>query len=111
MRIEEFEGKVIFLHQVIPGNADRSYGVHVAALAGLPMTVVERATELLKVFEQQAQQSDRQLKIPLAPLPFVKAALQESKIDQELKKIDLDQLTPREALDFLYRLKQQVGKS
>lgn len=107
MRIEEYEGKVIFLHQVILGNADRSYGVHVAALAGLPTSVVERADQLLKTFEQQSQKPDRQLNIPLSA-PVSKVSVQESKVEQEIKKIDVDQLTPKQALDFLYQLKSQV---
>jgi DNA mismatch repair protein MutS len=105
MSIKEYEGKVIFLHQVIPGWADRSYGVHVAALAGLPAKVVERADQLLNIFEQQYLKSDRQLKIPLSP---ASKSIVESAVEQELKRTDLDQLTPRQALDLLYQLKQQV---
>ena len=103
MRIHEDQGHIVFLHQVINGCADRSYGVHVAALAGLPPDVVTRAEHLLQAFENQPQATERQLKIPLSP-----PSASVSKIEQELKAIDLDQLTPREALDLLYKLKNKI---
>ena len=101
MRIQEDQGHIVFLHQVISGCADKSYGVHVAALAGLPPSVVARAGHLLKTFENQAQAGNRQLTIPLVPAP-----VPVSKVEQDLKALDLDSLSPREALDILYRLKQ-----
>ncbi|RZI46165.1 DNA mismatch repair protein MutS [Candidatus Finniella inopinata] len=101
MRIQEDQGRVVFLHQVISGCADKSYGVHVAALAGLPANVVTRAQQLLETFESQPQPAQRQLTIPLS-----KPVVPVSKVEQELKALDLDSLTPREALDVLYRLRQ-----
>jgi DNA mismatch repair protein MutS len=104
INIKEFEGKVIFLHQVIPGFADRSYGVHVAALAGLPTAVVERANQLLLTFEQQAQQSERQLKLSFVQSP--PPSTKESRVESELKQLDLDQLSPKAALELLYKFKE-----
>ena len=101
MRIQEDQGHIVFLHQVISGCADKSYGVHVAALAGLPPSVVARAEHLLKTFENQAQAGNRQLTIPLSPAP-----VPVSKVEQDLKALDLDSLSPREALDILYRWRQ-----
>lgn len=112
MRIKEWEGDVVFLHEVAPGAADRSYGIHVAKLAGLPPVVVARAEEVLATLEQSeqsgaiAQLSDD---LPLfaatqqraAPAPAAK----ESAVEAALGALDPDGLTPREALEALYRLR------
>ena len=103
MRIEEWQGKVVFLHQVVPGCADKSYGVHVAALAGLPTAVVERAQTLLNSFEEEYLQKNRQAKISI---PYRASQRSLSKVEQELKTMDIDQLSPRAALEVLYRLQQ-----
>ncbi len=105
MRIEEWQGKVIFLHQVVSGCADKSYGIHVAALAGLPPHVIERAQTLLDNFEQEYQKKDRQLKIPSVSWKPKRTI---SQVEEELKTLDLDQLSPRAALEILYRLQQRA---
>ncbi|MBY0281047.1 MAG: DNA mismatch repair protein MutS [Alphaproteobacteria bacterium] len=107
MKIQEWQQKVIFLHQVIPGCADKSYGVHVAALAGLPTEVVERADKLLLHFEKQQPSHKRQLTLPMAVAPK-SAETKPSKIEGLLKAQDLDQLTPRQALDFLYQMREAL---
>ncbi len=102
VRIKEWEGKVIFMHEVIEGAADKSYGIHVAALAGLPETVIHRATGILAGLE-----SDRSdMTIPDTPIV---AATTVSQLERHLLSLDIDSLSPRQALDALYELKKQAG--
>jgi len=112
MRVKEWQGEVAFLHEVAPGSADRSYGIHVAKLAGLPAAVTHRAEEVLAMLEQGEQGSaltrlaeDLPLftaaRRPAAPPPVsVPSAL-----DSAVAEIRPDELTPRAALDLVYRLK------
>ena len=107
MRVKEWQGEVVFLHEVAPGAADRSYGIQVAKLAGLPAAVLARAAEVLHALEQSGRGAaiakladDLPLFQPdVAPLP------QASEIEALLAAADLDSLTPRQALDLLYQLK------
>jgi DNA mismatch repair protein MutS len=113
MKIQEWQGKIIFLHQVIPGCADKSYGVHVAAFAGLPNDVVKRADELLIHFEKQQPSNKRQLTLPMAK-KVAPTVIKKSEVEDLLKSQDLDQLTPRQALDLLYQMREallQAGES
>jgi DNA mismatch repair protein MutS len=112
MRVKEWQGDVVFLHEVVPGAADRSYGIHVARLAGLPAAVIRRAEDVLKTLET-GEQSGAVAKLaddlPLfaatqAPAPA--AASGASPLEEALASINPDDLTPREALEALYRLKQ-----
>ena len=109
MRIKEWEGDVVFLHEIAPGAADRSYGIQVAKLAGLPGAVVTRAEEVLSVLEagEQAGALARLADdLPLfAVAPPLDAMVQQSELLAELEAIDADDLTPRAALELLYRLK------
>ena len=101
---------VIFLHRVVPGGADRSYGIHVARLAGLPSNVTERADEALRDFETQAQNGHRSRKRRARQLTFFgEPSDLASQILDELLALDLSSLTPLEALTRLYEL-QQKGK-
>ena len=101
----ETEQIVGILHDVVEGAADKSYGVQVAKLAGLPPAAVERAREVLTRLEQDADGADALGGLPLfsAPRPAAKAA--PSKIDKAVAAIDIDDLSPRAALDLLYELK------
>jgi len=110
MRVTEWEGDVVFLHEVIAGAADQSYGVHVAKLAGLPPAVVARAQEVLRILEQGEQSGalaqladDLPLFSATVPLPAQDAL--PSAVEEELGEINPDELTPRAALEALYRLK------
>ncbi|WP_298259723.1 DNA mismatch repair protein MutS [uncultured Litoreibacter sp.] len=110
--VKEWDGDVIFLHEVKRGAADRSYGVQVAKLAGLPPSVIERAKIVLEQLEQGEREGGVKPKaliddLPLfastpAPAPIVKTSL----ADEKLKEISPDELTPREALQLLYELKE-----
>ncbi len=111
--VKEWEGEVIFLHEVKKGAADRSYGVQVAQLAGLPATVVARARDVLDMLEKSSREGGGAGKIQIddlplfaaAPPPQPKAPKGPSPVEQLLAEIFPDDLTPREALDALYRLK------
>src|SRR6202022_1767641 len=89
-RVEVLEegSEVRFLHRVVPGGADRSYGIHVAALAGLPPPVIARARQLLEELEQERplEPPDQQLGLPLLPA--------QDPVRQELAALNLDRLSP-----------------
>ncbi len=109
--VREWEGDIIFLHEVRQGSADRSYGVQVAKLAGLPPAVVERAKAVLEKLEtsehNKAASTALFEELPLfsaTPAPAVVA--KSSAVDDFLAEITPDDLSPREALDILYKLKK-----
>ena len=95
---------IVFLHAIEPGPASRSYGVQVARLAGMPATLVRQARATLEALEAQQRAGDAQVDLFAAP-PEPAAAAEPSPVDAALAGIDPDALTPREALDALYRLK------
>ena len=110
--VKEWRGEIIFLHKVISGAADRSYGIQVAKLAGLPNQVIERASEVLALLEE----TDRKVATEniIEDLPLFAAARPEGhktraaatpRLEQELNAINPDELSPKEALDILFRLK------
>ncbi|MDR3407642.1 MAG: DNA mismatch repair protein MutS, partial [Methylovirgula sp.] len=106
MRVADWKGDVVFLHEIVPGAADRSYGIQVAKLAGLPPGVVKRAQTLLAEFE--AGDRRKPLK-PVADLPLFAAAppapAAPSDVERALDDIDPDELSPREAQAALFKLK------
>lgn len=99
----EEEGKITFLHKIKEGSVDKSYGIHVAKLANLPNSVIQRASEILKVYENSEKKRD--IKIQEA-LPIDELMPKKSKIEEQLEKIDPLEITPIEALNILYNLKQ-----
>lgn len=97
--VSEADGRVVFLHKIVPGGADRSYGIHVGQLAGLPRPVVQRAQEILQQLEAtsgHAVNIDRQAAKQIKLFPETNPLL------DELKKIDINSLSPMEALNKLY---------
>jgi DNA mismatch repair protein MutS len=106
--IEE-AGRVIFLHKIVPGGMDKSYGIHVAQLAGLPRSVLHRAREVLDELETNGRQGKpaRRMSEPAQQMPLFGG---KSALEEELKKLDLDGLTPLEALNKLYELKKKIGE-
>lgn len=105
VRVKEWNGDVVFLYEVIKGNADRSYGVHVAKLAGLPKPVIKRAAEVLALLE--TDKNHQKLNQLSGDLPlFTQAPAQKSKADTLLESINADSLSPRDALDLIYKLKE-----
>ena len=110
MRVKEWKGSVVFLHEVAAGAAGRSWGVHVAELAGVPGPVVKRAAQLLASLEKGGGRSGKVEALPLfaaAPhaLPASEAPVEPDRLRDELAAIDPDRLSPREALEKLYLLK------
>lgn len=109
MQVKEWEGDVIFLHSVGKGTADRSYGIHVAKLAGLPEAVIDRSTEVLALLEQEgktARVTKPGSELPLFQVPAKPAPAKKSAAEDRLSQIDPDALSPREALDLMYELKK-----
>ncbi|MCM2561963.1 DNA mismatch repair protein MutS [Lutimaribacter sp. EGI FJ00015] len=115
--VREHEGEVIFLHEVRKGAADRSYGVQVAKLAGLPDSVVARARVVLDALEKGEREGATKPKaliddLPLfaaAPAPEPHAPLRSSAIEAQLREIHPDDLSPREALQVLYDLRAKLN--
>ena len=110
MKVKEWEGDVVFLHEVVPGTADRSYGIQVAKLAGLPQAVVARARDVLDQLESTERTSNAKTLIDDLPLFSVAATepaivKSDSKIVEALEKISPDDLSPREAQQALYDLR------
>ena len=115
MRVKEWQGDVVFLHEVVPGAADRSYGIQVAKLAGLPDAVVARAAEVLKALEQSESGGGQAVQRLAEDLPLFDAVRPSSSgaaarggpspAEAALDALHPDQLSPREALDALYKLK------
>jgi DNA mismatch repair protein MutS len=95
MKILEWEGKIIFKHEIEKGIADHSYGIHVAALAGLPQQVIDRAESVLKDLKST---NFTPIIVP-SPPPEPKSFLED-----KLKNINIDNISPKEALDMLYTL-------
>jgi DNA mismatch repair protein MutS len=102
--VAEEGDKVIFLHKIVPGGTDRSYGIHVAQLAGLPKSVIVRAQEVLTELESHAYKKRKvprhkaSLQIPLLP--------KDSLLADEINQLDIDSLSPLEAITKLYELKR-----
>ncbi|MEK9672041.1 MAG: DNA mismatch repair protein MutS [Rhodospirillaceae bacterium] len=123
MRVKEWRGDVVFLHEVGSGAADRSYGIHVGRLAGLPPAVTERAEQVLEKLEKGGGASgDGPMHADLADdLPLFQALDRPragarmdrgpSPVDEAVAGVNPDELTPREALDLLYRLKDLTAKA
>ncbi len=112
MRVKEWQGDVVFLHEVAVGAADRSYGIHVAKLAGLPPAVVGRAEEVLAVLEKGEQGGAlTRLADDLPLFSAVRPAPREphDPLAAALGEVQPDALTPREALEILYKLKALIA--
>ena len=112
LRAKEWEGDLVFLHDVRKGAADRSYGVQVAKLAGLPQAAVERARIVLEKLESDSDQgSALPVGLPLFSASIAPPAPKPSQIDLALARLDVDSLTPRQALDLLYDLSDKAKKT
>ena len=112
--VKEWDGDVIFLHEVTQGAADRSYGVQVAKLAGLPASVVSRAKSVLEALEKGEREGAPDARALIDDLPLFSAVAQQaetpktSAVEDLLHDIDPDALTPRDALQALYELKSKL---
>jgi DNA mismatch repair protein MutS len=115
VRVKEWQGEVVFLHEVVAGSADRSYGIQVAKLAGLPASVIERAKVVLAKLEQEDRAAPKGFEdLPLFAVPSKPAqGMQhpaEDPLVAVLAALNPDDLSPREAMEALYRLKEQAAK-
>jgi len=115
VRAKEYKGDLVLLHELADGPADRSYGIAVAKLAGLPPQVVARASTVLGKLEKGRAETGG-LAAGLGDLPLFSAAMDaaEAKVDalrEKLSDLDIDALSPRAALDLLYELKRAAGES
>lgn len=119
MRVKEWQGDVVFLHEVAPGTADRSYGIHVGQLAGLPAAVTARAEQVLEKLEAgdgSPRAADLADDLPLFSATPPKAGgaggqKGPSPVDAAVGGMNPDEMTPRQALDFLYNLKNLAPKN
>jgi DNA mismatch repair protein MutS len=114
MAVREVAGRVVFLRKVVPGEADRSYGIHVAELAGLPSEVISRAREVLANLEKQ------ELDVQGAPVlarrqgqsagsgQFVLFSAEEELALEKIRALDIDRMTPIAALSLLSALQQRL---
>jgi DNA mismatch repair protein MutS len=109
MMAREWNGELVFLHEAAPGAADRSYGVQVAKLAGVPPSVVARAKAVLDRLENEKSAHGRLDDLPLFAMMEPAPAPISSAVDEAVAALDPDALTPREALEALYRLKALKG--
>lgn len=106
LKAREWKGELVFLHEVGPGAADRSYGIEVARRAGLPKLAIKRAQTILDRLEAEGAPAAALADLPLfAAVELVEPA-GPSPVDERLADVDPDSLTPREALDLVYALKQ-----
>jgi DNA mismatch repair protein MutS len=110
LRAKEWNGELVFLHEAGPGPADRSYGVQVAKLAGVPTAVVARAREVLDRLESGGEAHAGLADLPLFALAEAPAAAPPtpSRLEMALAALDLDGMSPREAMDALYRLRGMI---
>ena len=108
LQVKEWKGDIVFTHNVAKGTADKSYGIHVAQLAGLPDNVIGRAQDILKKLtsgDQSKSPKNIAQDLPLFTTQTPPPEVKESAIEAKLKEIDPDNLSPREALEALYTLK------
>jgi DNA mismatch repair protein MutS len=115
VRVKEWQGEVVFLHEVVAGSADRSYGIQVAKLAGLPASVIERAKVVLAKLEQEDRAAPKGFEdLPLFAVPSKPAQGMQKPAGEFLAAaiaaLNPDDLSPREAMEALYRLKEQAAK-
>ncbi len=101
--VKDTGDNVIFLKKVLPGRADKSYGIHVAGLAGLPHQVIKRAADFLEQMENQGQVVEKPTRVMQLNL-----FSSEGTVAEELKQMDLDEITPREALNWLYNWQDKL---
>ena len=115
VRVKEWQGEVVFLHEVVAGSADRSYGIQVAKLAGLPASVIERAKVVLAKLEQEDRAAPKGFEdLPLFAVPSKPAQDKQQPAEEFLAAaiaaLNPDDLSPREAMEALYMLKAKLAE-
>jgi DNA mismatch repair protein MutS len=110
--VTEEGDKVIFQHRIIPGSADRSYGIHVAQLAGIPRAVINRATEILSELEDHydwREKRQRISEVAVQQLPLF--STEPHPVVEEIRQLRIDEMSPLEAISKLYQLQQRTMKN
>ncbi len=105
--IEE-DGKITFLHKVKNGAVDKSYGIHVASLAGLPKSLIDRSINILSIYESKEKNNMKFEQTSLFDGEIKKEEPKKSVIEEELKKVNVVEMTPMDAINFLYKLKNEL---
>jgi DNA mismatch repair protein MutS len=112
--VTEEGGKVVFLRKIVPGGADKSYGVHVAQLAGIPRPVIHRAEEILEELEHKGEAKARRKAMKDLTMPtawqMTLFASDQHPLVEELKEIAIDELSPIEAINKLYELQRKAKR-
>ncbi len=116
--VREWEDQIIFLHRILPGRTDRSYGIHVAQLAGLPRETIQRATQLLETLAVETDVASARARSAATALPSAKASQQLSLFTEflphpaieELKRLRIEEMAPLQAFDALRTLKSLVDR-
>jgi DNA mismatch repair protein MutS len=106
--VTEQGGEVIFLHKIVPGAADRSYGIHVGQIAGLPKPVISRANEILTKLETESKNGSKNENIPISQLALFPET---NPLLESLQKLDINSISPIEAINILYEWKKRFLKS
>ena len=106
----EKDGKVTFLHKVKNGAVDKSYGIHVASLAHLPESLIKRADEILNIYEHKNIKKETFTQTSLFELTESEIEPKKNEIEEKIKEINPLEMTPMEALNFLYELKKEVNR-
>lgn len=107
--VEEFGDEIVWTHKVLPGGTDRSYGIHVARMAGVPVAVLQRAKEILQELEQK-DRAPKAIPAQTQKLQMTLFEFEEPPVVKELQELDVNRLTPLEALRLLDEWKRKFGK-
>jgi len=109
--VTEEGDKVVFQHRIVPGSADRSYGIHVAQLAGIPRAVIHRATEILSELEDHygwREKRQRVREVAVQQLPLF--STEPHPVVEEIRQLKIDEMSPLEAIGKLYQLQQRTDE-
>jgi DNA mismatch repair protein MutS len=106
--VSEEGGQVVFLHKIVPGGADKSYGIHVAEIAGLPRPVINRAQEILSNLESESSRMRAGKEVIIQQLTFMP---EKNPLIEEIGKMEIDSLSPLQALNKLYEWQQMLRRS
>ncbi len=109
VQVSEDKDDVIFLHKIVKGAANKSYGVHVAKLAGIPENVIIRAGKILKSFENEKNKNDKEHQLPMDIFDDKNNQISDELINQ-IKNIDVENITPLEAINKLYDIKKYINE-
>ena len=107
--VEEFGDEIVWTHKVLPGGTDRSYGIHVARMAGVPSPVLLRSKQILEELEQK-DQAPKAIPAQTQKLQMTLFEFEEPPVVKELQELDVNRLTPIEALRLLDEWKRKFGK-